>query len=137
MPNVVAGTGTFGRVCLCREKPSSKYYAMKILSINDVIRLKQVEHVKSEKNILQQVRHPFIVNMWVPECLILRTATAYLLIFQNIHSLAHPGPLQNTNPCDLVITNQDIYVTFSQWIAHKCDFKTVIKFYFRKFWKKL
>uniref|UniRef100_A0A1B6HWE6 Protein kinase domain-containing protein n=4 Tax=Homalodisca liturata TaxID=320908 RepID=A0A1B6HWE6_9HEMI len=57
------GTGTFGRVCLCREKSANKYFAMKILSISDVIRLKQVDHVKNEKNILQQVRHPFIVNM--------------------------------------------------------------------------
>ncbi|XP_075211653.1 protein kinase, cAMP-dependent, catalytic subunit 3 isoform X1 [Lycorma delicatula] len=57
------GTGTFGRVCLCREKSTSSYAAMKILAINDVIRLKQVEHVKNEKNILQQVRHPFIVNL--------------------------------------------------------------------------
>ncbi|XP_063236589.1 cAMP-dependent protein kinase catalytic subunit 3 isoform X2 [Bacillus rossius redtenbacheri] len=36
---------------------------MKILAIGDVIRLKQVEHVKNEKNILQQIRHPFIVNL--------------------------------------------------------------------------
>uniref|UniRef100_A0A1B6DJA4 Protein kinase domain-containing protein n=1 Tax=Clastoptera arizonana TaxID=38151 RepID=A0A1B6DJA4_9HEMI len=57
------GTGTFGRVCLCREKQTNSYGAMKILSIDDVIRLKQVEHVKNEKNILQQVRHPFIVNL--------------------------------------------------------------------------
>lgn len=36
---------------------------MKILAISDVIRLKQVEHVKNEKNILQEIRHPFIVNL--------------------------------------------------------------------------
>ncbi|XP_067007437.1 cAMP-dependent protein kinase catalytic subunit 3 [Anabrus simplex] len=36
---------------------------MKILAIGDVIRLKQVEHVKNEKNILQEARHPFIVNL--------------------------------------------------------------------------
>lgn len=57
------GTGTFGRVCLCREKSTKKYGAMKILAISDVIRLKQVEHVKNEKNILQEIRHPFIVNL--------------------------------------------------------------------------
>jgi protein kinase X len=62
---LAAGTGTFGRVCLCREKPTKKYGAMKILAISDVIRLKQVEHVKNEKNILQEIRHPFIVNLWV------------------------------------------------------------------------
>lgn len=36
---------------------------MKILAITDVIRLKQVEHVKNEKNILLQVTHPFIIDM--------------------------------------------------------------------------
>ncbi|XP_076323842.1 cAMP-dependent protein kinase catalytic subunit 3-like isoform X2 [Tachypleus tridentatus] len=57
------GTGTFGRVCLCRDKLSGSYYAMKILEMVDIIRLKQVEHVKNEKSILQEVTHPFIINM--------------------------------------------------------------------------
>lgn len=57
------GTGTFGRVCLCRDKITNKYWAMKILAMADVIRLKQIEHVKNEKNILQEIDHPFIVNM--------------------------------------------------------------------------
>nr|XP_045605812.1 cAMP-dependent protein kinase catalytic subunit 3-like isoform X2 [Procambarus clarkii] len=58
------GTGTFGRVCLCRDKVTSQYLAMKILAITDVIRLKQVEHVKNEKNILRLVTHPFIIEMY-------------------------------------------------------------------------
>jgi len=57
------GTGTFARVCLCKQKKSRRYYALKILSMADVIKLKQVEHVKNEKNILSQVEHPFIVAM--------------------------------------------------------------------------
>ncbi|XP_058838446.1 cAMP-dependent protein kinase catalytic subunit PRKX [Topomyia yanbarensis] len=57
------GTGTFGRVCLCRDRFTDKYWAMKILAMADVIRLKQIEHVKNEKNILQEIDHPFIVNM--------------------------------------------------------------------------
>ncbi|XP_044726762.1 cAMP-dependent protein kinase catalytic subunit 3 isoform X2 [Chrysoperla carnea] len=36
---------------------------MKILSMADVIKMKQVEHVKNEKSILQEIRHPFIVNL--------------------------------------------------------------------------
>jgi protein kinase X len=70
----VTGTGTFGRVCLCRERGAGssqdgeaateqRYWALKILRLADVIRLKQVEHVKNEKNILAVVRHPFIVHM--------------------------------------------------------------------------
>ncbi|XP_037906846.1 cAMP-dependent protein kinase catalytic subunit 3 [Hermetia illucens] len=57
------GTGTFGRVCLCKDKQTDTFGAMKILTMTDVIRLKQVEHVKNEKNILAEVDHPFIVNM--------------------------------------------------------------------------
>ncbi|XP_066959087.1 cAMP-dependent protein kinase catalytic subunit PRKX-like [Macrobrachium rosenbergii] len=59
-----SGTGTFGRVCLCRDKVTSGYLAMKILAIADVIRLKQVEHVKNEKEVLRAVSHPFIIRMY-------------------------------------------------------------------------
>ena len=45
--------GTFARVCLCRHKTTSNFFALKILSLHDVIRLKQVDHVKNEKNILK------------------------------------------------------------------------------------
>ena len=59
----VIGTGTFARVCLCRTKATKKYYALKILTMRDVIKLKQVEHVRNEKNILSKVQHPFIVRL--------------------------------------------------------------------------
>ena len=62
------GTGTFARVFLCRPKAhlnrsNTDYYALKVLSMHDVIRLKQVEHVKNEKSILSEIRHPFIVDL--------------------------------------------------------------------------
>lgn len=57
------GTGTFGRVVLTREIPTDTFYALKIMSIADIVRLKQVEHVTSEKAILSLVSSPFIVNM--------------------------------------------------------------------------
>lgn len=57
------GTGTFGRVVLSRRKKDGRYYAMKILEIADVIRLKQVDHVKNEKSLLVQVQHPFIIEL--------------------------------------------------------------------------
>lgn len=60
---ISAGTGTFGRVCLCRDKITGTYRAMKILAMADVIRLKQVIHVSNEKNILAEINHPFAVNM--------------------------------------------------------------------------
>jgi len=61
---VTLGTGTFGRVYLVRHRPSGKYYAMKTLKKSEVVRLKQVEHINSEKQILSSIRHPFIVNLY-------------------------------------------------------------------------
>eukprot|EP00741_Cyanophora_paradoxa_P010446 tig00000037_g10101.t1 len=58
------GTGTFGRVRICRHKKTGKPYALKILNKAEIIRLKQVEHIKNEKNILARIEHPFIVNLY-------------------------------------------------------------------------
>jgi len=59
------GTGTFGRVRLCTcKKTNNTVYAMKILLKTEVIRLKQQEHIRSERKILAAVDHPFIVNMY-------------------------------------------------------------------------
>eukprot|EP00163_Fabomonas_tropica_P033203 TRINITY_DN861_c1_g1_i1.p1 TRINITY_DN861_c1_g1~~TRINITY_DN861_c1_g1_i1.p1 ORF type:complete len:329 (+),score=84.07 TRINITY_DN861_c1_g1_i1:450-1436(+) len=57
------GTGTFGRVRLAKHVTDKKYYAMKVLKKHEVVRLKQVEHILSEKEILTSVQHPFIVNL--------------------------------------------------------------------------
>ncbi|KAI0317286.1 kinase-like domain-containing protein [Amylostereum chailletii] len=62
------GTGTFGRVLLVRHRatPSgtTNVFAMKVLRKTEVIRLRQVEHVKAERYILSRVRHPFIVDLY-------------------------------------------------------------------------
>ena len=63
--NLFPGTGSFGKVVLAQHRPTQDYYALKMMEISEVIRLKQVDHVRSEKAILQIVNHPFIVNMWV------------------------------------------------------------------------
>ncbi|KAL7701083.1 protein kinase A catalytic subunit [Lotmaria passim] len=57
------GTGTFGRVRLVMHKESGKYAALKILKKQEILRMKQVDHVLAEASILQEVDHPFIVNM--------------------------------------------------------------------------
>lgn len=62
------GTGSFARVYLCKHRDNAKsskgtYYALKALAIADVIRLKQIEHVKNEKEILLEINHPFLVEM--------------------------------------------------------------------------
>ena len=75
------GTGTFARVCLVRPasdtsplEPSEgqsdhqqnkpEVYALKILRKTEVIKLKQIDHVRHERAILAQVAgHPFITNL--------------------------------------------------------------------------
>ena len=47
--------GAFARVCLCLHRPSSQYFALKMLPNHEVGsgRVKQVEHVRCEMDILK------------------------------------------------------------------------------------
>ena len=59
------GTGTFGRVRLVTySHQKTLYFALKMMKKSEIIRLKQVEHIKTEKNILMSIHHPFIVNLY-------------------------------------------------------------------------
>lgn len=57
------GTGSFGRVKLAKNKKTGDYLALKILKKYDIIKLKQVDHVISENNILADIDHPFLVGL--------------------------------------------------------------------------
>lgn len=57
------GTGAFGRVVLLKHSKTNKYYAMKILEKEKIIKMKQVEHTLYEKRILEAIRFPFTVSM--------------------------------------------------------------------------
>jgi len=61
------GTGTFGRVRVVKIKGAKDRtpLALKIMKKSEVIRLKQVEHIKAETSILGMIEHPFIVNLLV------------------------------------------------------------------------
>ena len=59
------GTGSFGRVMLCKNKKSGEYFAMKRLKKADIIKLRQVDHVISENTILADIDHPFLVSKTV------------------------------------------------------------------------
>ncbi|XP_067889245.1 cAMP-dependent protein kinase catalytic subunit PRKX isoform X2 [Heterodontus francisci] len=58
------GTGTFGRVLLVKDKKTREYCALKVMSIPDVIRLKQEQHVHNEKSILTEIHHPFLIKLY-------------------------------------------------------------------------
>jgi len=57
------GTGTFGRVMVAKDRETKQHFALKIMSIVEVAKLKQVEHVKNEKFILEKIAHPFIIKL--------------------------------------------------------------------------
>lgn len=74
----VIGKGTYGKVMLVRHKKvrfdiyvrghlfinqDNAVYAMKMLRKEHVVKRNQVEHTKTERNVLEAVSHPFIVNM--------------------------------------------------------------------------
>lgn len=61
----VIGTGTFGKVTVVSHKVTRHIYALKSMRKTDIVKLKQVEHVANEKNILKASKHPFIVRLCV------------------------------------------------------------------------
>lgn len=59
----VIGKGSFGKVTLVRKKSDARLYAMKVLGKQNIIKRKQVEHTRTERNVLGKLNHPFIVKL--------------------------------------------------------------------------
>lgn len=59
----VIGKGSFGKVMLVCKTDNKKTYAMKVLHKANVIKRNQVEHTRTERNVLEYIRHPFIVTL--------------------------------------------------------------------------
>ncbi|CAH0726436.1 unnamed protein product, partial [Brenthis ino] len=57
------GTGAFGRVILLRHANTHKFYAMKVLEKEKIVKMKQIDHTLYEKRILEAIRFPFTVSM--------------------------------------------------------------------------
>jgi protein kinase A len=57
------GHGSFGRVILVKNKETSKPYALKMMSKERIVNLKQVEHTLNEKKILSTISFPFLVSL--------------------------------------------------------------------------
>lgn len=47
-----------------QSKHNMRFYAIKVLAKEKVVRLKQVEHTNSERGLLGLCKHPFLVNLW-------------------------------------------------------------------------
>lgn len=57
------GEGSFGCVVLSKHKPTSKYYAVKVMNKSRIMKDKQLEHTYNEKNVLLAVNFPFLIRM--------------------------------------------------------------------------
>uniref|UniRef100_A0A673H8W4 cAMP-dependent protein kinase catalytic subunit alpha-like n=1 Tax=Sinocyclocheilus rhinocerous TaxID=307959 RepID=A0A673H8W4_9TELE len=77
------GTGSFGRVMLVKHRQSGRYYAMKVLDKEKVVKLKQIEHTLNEKKILQAVSFPFLVKLEFA----FKDVAKIVLTFEYLHAL--------------------------------------------------
>ncbi|KAF2068608.1 hypothetical protein CYY_010065 [Polysphondylium violaceum] len=59
----VIGKGSFGKVMQVRKKDNGRIYAMKVLNKKNILERKEIDHTRAEKNILQKLVHPFLVNL--------------------------------------------------------------------------
>lgn len=59
----VLGRGFYGKVTLCKRKGTEKYYAIKTIHKNRLLKANKVHTVFTERNVLVKARHPFIVNI--------------------------------------------------------------------------
>lgn len=48
---------------LVKHKKTGKHLALKILKKHEIVRQQQVEHVLSERSILESVAHPYIIRL--------------------------------------------------------------------------
>ena len=59
----IIGRGGFGKVWKVESKKLNKLYAMKEMSKIKIIDKKSEKSIKSERNLLSKMNHPFIINM--------------------------------------------------------------------------
>ena len=59
----ILGEGAFGKVKLAKNKKTGEYIAIKQLKKLEIIKMKQIDHVKNENFILCSLEHPLLVKM--------------------------------------------------------------------------
>uniref|UniRef100_A0A8C6WXZ6 Serine/threonine kinase 32C n=1 Tax=Neogobius melanostomus TaxID=47308 RepID=A0A8C6WXZ6_9GOBI len=58
------GKGSFGKVCIVQKRDTEKMYAMKYMNKQQCIERDEVRNVFRELEILQEIEHMFLVNLW-------------------------------------------------------------------------
>lgn len=57
------GSGYFGRVYLVEKKDDKQLYALKVISKLDIIKKEFFQGIINEKQIMEQIKNPFVVNL--------------------------------------------------------------------------
>ena len=60
----VLGKGSYAKVVLVKKKDDNKVFAIKMLKKSYIELKKQVDHIKTERNILVSADHPFIIKLY-------------------------------------------------------------------------
>uniref|UniRef100_A0A914ZAP3 Protein kinase domain-containing protein n=1 Tax=Panagrolaimus superbus TaxID=310955 RepID=A0A914ZAP3_9BILA len=58
------GRGAFGKVCIVLHRDMKKHYALKYMAKRRLIQKSVAYNVLRELEVLQEISHPFIVNLW-------------------------------------------------------------------------
>ncbi|KAK0416697.1 hypothetical protein QR680_012636 [Steinernema hermaphroditum] len=58
------GRGAFGKVCIVRHKQTKKHYALKYMDKRRCVRKSAAFNVLRELELLSELNHPFLVNLW-------------------------------------------------------------------------
>lgn len=52
------------QVCIVQKRDTSKMYAMKYMNKSQCLEKEAMKNVVREMNLLRQLEHPFLVNLW-------------------------------------------------------------------------
>ncbi|POW06173.1 hypothetical protein PSHT_10468 [Puccinia striiformis] len=117
------GTGTFGKVLLVRllDRPhpskQDRYYAIKVLAKTQVVRLKQIEHVNSEKDLLATVSSKSTLSRFYVSLLCTFQDHLNLYLLQEPPLFRHNLPRPKTR--ELAVINERISQINRLWIREK------------------
>ncbi|XP_061415674.1 serine/threonine-protein kinase Sgk2-like isoform X3 [Lethenteron reissneri] len=60
----IIGKGSFGKVLLAKHKADGKFFAVKVLQKESILKRKEEKHIMAERNVLlKNVKHPFLVGL--------------------------------------------------------------------------
>lgn len=60
----VVGKGTYAKVLLVKHKKTDEVFAMKVLKKKFIAEKKQEEHIQTERKVLVNMDHPFLMKLY-------------------------------------------------------------------------